>query len=411
MSGMTSEPGPPSGAGMRAEVAHSWQRSAAAGVSPESVPDVAVPADELPDRRSAYPLAQVFPLLDDVLGQAVRDVDALLAVCDGDGNLLWVSGSSRALRRADGIGFVEGTNWDERSAGTNAPGLALRLGRPATVTRREHYRAVVQETSCAAAPIHDPVTGSVLGVLDVTGGDTVAVPQTLAMVRAAARMAEAELARTATGPPLVRATSPGAESGVTMSLAALGRTDALLTVLDRQGRSHQLRLSPRHSDIVVVLSGAPLGLAGEELAIQLSDAERGDSTTRVELGRLRKLLGDELLASRPYRLVGGVHADWLEVEALLVAGEVQAALAAYRGPLLPRSEAPGVIEVREALHEALRTALLSARRADLISAWTRSSWGADDYPMWSLQGHLLPARSPLQPLVRANLARLDRAFG
>ena len=182
--------------GMRAEVAESWQRSAAAGVTADRVEaPITIDEQDLRSLRLAHPLARVFPLLDDVVGQAVRDCDAMMAVGDASGQLLWVCGSPSTLRKAERIGFVEGSNWDERVAGTNAPGLALATGRSATITRREHFRASVQPWSCAATPIHDPVTSALLGVLDVTGGDEVAVPQTMAMIRAAARLAEAELAR------------------------------------------------------------------------------------------------------------------------------------------------------------------------------------------------------------------------
>jgi hypothetical protein len=80
--------------------------------------------------RAAHPLAQVFPLLDDVLGQAARDCDAVMAVADEAGQLLWVCGSAARsagrvdrLRRRQQLGRTH-------VAGTNAPGLALRLGAP-----------------------------------------------------------------------------------------------------------------------------------------------------------------------------------------------------------------------------------------------------------------------------------------
>ena len=181
---------------MRIEVADSWHRSAAAGVpADETSAPITLDDDALRAHRAAHPLALVFPLLDDVLGQAARDCDAIMAVGDEAGQLLWVCGSSPALRRAETIGFVEGSNWDERLAGTNAPGLALRLDQPATVVRAEHFRQAVRGWSCAAVPIHDPATSQLLGILDVTGGDQIVVPQTMALVRAAARLAESELAR------------------------------------------------------------------------------------------------------------------------------------------------------------------------------------------------------------------------
>ena len=83
---------------------------------------ITLPDDELRAHRAAHPLARVFPLLDDILGQAARDTGSLMAVSDAEGQLLWVCGTGSIQRRAESIGFVEGSNWDERLAGTNAPG-------------------------------------------------------------------------------------------------------------------------------------------------------------------------------------------------------------------------------------------------------------------------------------------------
>ena len=64
---------------MRAEVAASWERSAAAGVE-VGQPEAPIALDTSDVRgREAHPLARVFPLLDDVLGQEVRDCGAVMA--------------------------------------------------------------------------------------------------------------------------------------------------------------------------------------------------------------------------------------------------------------------------------------------------------------------------------------------
>ena len=60
----------------------------------------------------------------------------------------------------------------------------------------EHYNTVVQPWSCSAAPIRDP-DGRLLGAVDITGGENLATPRALALVRATARAVEAELARRA----------------------------------------------------------------------------------------------------------------------------------------------------------------------------------------------------------------------
>ncbi len=394
---------------VRAQVADSWVRSAAAGVEADRMDaPITLPEDALRDHREAHPLAQVFPLLDDVLGRAARDCDAIMAVSDASGQLLWVCGTPSVLRRAENIGFVEGSNWDERLAGTNAPGMALALDQSVNIIGAEHFRRSVQRWSCAATPIHDPATATLLGVLDITGGEQIVVPQTMAMVRAAARMAEAELARelvTRRGEP-----ARPASSRPTMTMHALGRDAALLT-LDGRGQRETLRLSPRHSEIVLLLASAPRGLSGDELAVLLYEEDVTTSTLRAELNRLRSLLGDDLLASRPYRLAAEVTADWLAVEAHLAAGAVGAALRSYRGPLLPTSRAPGVCRLRNSVEGQLRRALLASREPDLMSTWTRSAWGADDYEMWTAQLACLGARSPLHPLVVGQIARLDRELG
>ena len=399
--------------GVRAHVADSWLRSAAAGVHVDTVDaPITLPGDTLRDHREAHPLARVFPLLDDVLGQAARDCDAVMAVSDAAGQLLWVCGTPSVLRRAESIGFVEGSNWDERLAGTNAPGVALRLDRTVNVIGAEHFRRSVQHWSCAATTIHDPSDQSILGVLDITGGDQIVVPQTMAMVRAAARMAESELARellvSARGAPATDAPSTG---GLTVLMESLGRNDTLLTIDDGRGRRQTVRLSPRHSEILLLLASAPRGLSGDELAVLLYEEDSSASTLRVEMGRLRSLLGDDLLASRPYRLVAGLAGDWLGVEAHLAAGDVASAMRAYRGPLLPRSVAPGVVRLRESIEGDVRTAILRSGRADLMSAWTRSASGADDYEMWRAQARVRGPGSPLMPLVQNQIQRLDRELG
>jgi hypothetical protein len=392
---------------MRAEVAASWERSAAAGVDvAQTGAPIALDAPDLRGQREAHPLARVLPLLDDVLGREVRDCGAVMALADAEGTLLWVCGTPDRLREAERIGFVEGSNWDERLAGTNAPGLALATGREALVTREEHFRTAVRAWTCAATPIHDPGTSRLLGVLDVTGGDALVVPQTMAMVRAAARLAEAELGRRAPAAP-----PPDRVTGLRLALEILGRDEALLSVDDGRGRPSQLRLSRRHSEIVALLASSPTGLTGDELGVLLYEEDGGTSTLRAELNRLRGLLGDELLASRPYRLAAPVSGDWLAVEAQLAAGDVRAALRGYGGPVLPRSTAPGVVRLRDAVAAPLRQALLRCAMPDLMSTWTRSGWGRDDYDMWLAQQRVVPLTSPMRALVDGQLARLDAELG
>ncbi len=113
---------------------------------------------------------------------------------------------------------------------------------------------------------------------------------------------------------------PRLGSGLSLHLEVLGRTSALATLsLPDGGRRETIRLSPRHSEILLLLASTSRGLSGDELAVLVYEDDSSASTLRAELNRLRGLLGDELLASRPYRLVAELTGDWLGVEASLAA--------------------------------------------------------------------------------------------
>ena len=394
---------------VRALVAESWFRSAAAGVQTDTVDaPITLPTDVLRDHREAHPLAQVFPLLDDVLGQAARDCDSIMAVSDAAGQLLWVCGSPSVLRRAESIGFVEGSNWDERLAGANAPGMALALDESVRVLGAEHFRHSMQRWSCAATPIHDPTSSSLLGVLDITGDDGVVMPQTMAMVRAAARMAEAELARELASRGTREQRHGG---GMFVVLESLGRADSLLTMDNGHGKRQSIRLSPRHSEILLLLASAARGLSGDELAVLLYEEDNSPSTLRAESSGCAT---SSVRSSSPRGHTG----SWLSSprtgspsRPIFAAGNVAVALRAYRGPLLPPSTAPGVVRLRHSVEASLRQAVLDSHEPDLMSTWTRSAWGVDDYGMWQAQLAALGAGSPLRPLATGQLARLDREQG
>jgi hypothetical protein len=70
-----------------------------------------------------------------------------------------------------------------------------------------------------------------------------------------------------------------------------------------------------------------------------------------------------------------------------------------------------VVERRDRLERQLRAAVLSAGEVDLMAAWTRSRWGADDVDMWRRQHELAVEGSPLHTIATIELARIDRELG
>lgn len=369
--------------GVRTVVADSWRRCRDGGVDPGRTTAPVLDAAELRSHRERSPLVELLPLFRELLGRIATEARHLMAVGDASARLLWVEGHPVLRRQAEHMNFVEGAAWDERAAGTNAPGTAIALNRPVQIAAAEHFCEVVQPWTCSASPIRDPHTRDVLGFVDLTGGDQLGTPVSLSLVRAIALAAEGELARLRAARP---ADTPGSSEAGVAHLELLGRDAALLGV-----GIQRLRLSRRHSEILAVLAERPEGVTGEQLGVQLYGDEANPITLRAEMARLRRLLGDELLASRPYRLRIPVYADFLELAQLLEKGAVAEAFHRYRGPVLPASEAPGVERLRRRVEQQLRAGLLAAADPGLLVRWARTPWGRDDLVIWELLAKAAPA--------------------
>ncbi|MFD8982414.1 GAF domain-containing protein [Streptomyces sp. NPDC059564] len=380
---------------VRTVIAKSWRRCARARVSPECAPRLELAEADLGSYRAQHPLSRVMPLVRDLVGTFAAHGAHLLAVCDARGGLLWVEGESATLRRAERLGFVPGARWAETAMGTNAPGTAVALGEPVQVFGAEHFSRLVHPWTCAAAPVRDPATGQVLGAVDITGGDGLAHPHSLAFVQAVARAAEAQLALLAPPP---EATEPD-------RLTALGRDEALLVLGGRR-----ITLGRRHSEIMALLAHHPEGLSGEELAYALYEDESVSAVTlRAEVSRLRTLLGAGNLLSRPYRTAAPLEADFTAVTRHLAAGAVSSALTRYPGPLLPSSGAPGVVRLRRRIEDQARAAVIARADAGLLADWVCGPWGADDPAVWRALAAALPPRD--RPAALARVRALDAELG
>ncbi|MDV8002027.1 helix-turn-helix domain-containing protein [Rhodococcus sp. IEGM 1408] len=391
------------GTATNALVAESWERSRRRGIDPAAA-DLLVDLQgaELASRLAAHPMAAVLPLVEKVLVSGVVDSNHLVAVADESGRLLWLYGNRGVRSRAERMAFVPGALWSDDAVGANAPGLALRHDVPVRVRGEEHYLAPAHAWSCSAAPVHDPVTGQVIGGIDVTGRDSAASDEMFALVRATALLAEAEL-RSARAGVLVSGVdgnaggSAGGGSSIARLLAALGTLRPTLT-----GHGP---LTRRHAEILVLLAAHPGGLSGGLLAELLAEGRLDEVSVRAELSRLRRVLGPESLHSRPYRLAPGlISTDAAAVSALL-GSDVAAAVAAYPGRLLPASDAPGVVDLREELHARVRGAVLSADSVDALRDWVAGP-GRDDAGAW----RALAATPDAPPAARSTAAFMRRVL-
>lgn len=400
---------------VRDVVADSWERCTSSGLTPDApAAPLAVDPVDARARWEDHPLSQTADLLRSVLAGLLHDARHILVVGDADGTLLWSEGHPDVLRASDAIQFSPGYSWAEDAAGTNAIGTALAAGRPVQIFSAEHFRSAVHAFQCSGAPIRDPDSGEILGVIDVTGSYRTGHPHNLALVQTAARLAEERLrsemlerhtrilglfaqhasrhggpsaALTPSGRVLAsthddwrdrrfevadgRVVLPDGSSGtlhdlgegLLLTASQDGRSVAARTSLSMFGRpfvllrtpSGEQRLTGRHGEIVTVLALNPDGLTSAELAEMLYGDRTREVTVRAEMHRLRDVLGPAL-ATRPYRL-RDVDSDLASTLADLRDGDVARARARVRGALLPGSHAPAVVAAREALSTALTPAV------------------------------------------------------
>lgn len=400
---------------VRGIVQESWRRSLAHLVGTDGLPPLDLTAEELEAYRSAHPLAGAMDMIRALL-LPEADAGVVVAVGDAAGRLLWVEGDRTIRDRTGDMGFVAGANWSEEIVGTSAPGTALALGRSVQIHGAEHFNRLVQSWSCTAAPVHDPETGRLVGVIDVTGGADVATPQAQLLVDATARAVEGELlvarlrARgAATAPIPVRRGRRDRRTFESAMLRVLGRERALLEVTSATGESI-VELSGRHAEILLMLAVHRDGVSAERLTELIYGEDSGDGTLRPEMVRLRKVLERSsphlVPSSRPYRLPAEVSTDAHEVLSLLDRGAHRVALAAYRGPVLPDSVAPGVEAFRATVSATMREAMLSEASVDVLLAYSETAEGEADSEILRVALSMLPARSPRRAGLVARLESL-----
>ncbi|WP_221584749.1 transcriptional regulator [Microbacterium sp. G2-8] len=393
---------------VRAVVRESWIRSLDSLVAPDGIPELDFAGEALEVHRRAHPLAASMEMIRGLL--LPGDVDesgVVVAVGDAAGRLLWIEGDREVRASVGEMGFIEGANWSEERVGTAAPGTALALDRSVQVRGSEHFNRHVLPWSCTAAPVHDPETRALIGVIDVTGRETAAAPQAQLLVDATVRAVESELLiarmRQRDERPRRRAEATPAR----MVLRVLGRDRAILEA----GRA-SVALGVRHAEVLFLLAAHRDGLSAERLAELVYGDPRAVGTLRPELVRLRRVLHTHALPltleSRPYRLTGPLDTDAQDLLSLLDRGAHRVALAAWKGDVLPDSRAPGVEELRETVRGALREAMLDEAGVDALHDYLQTDVGRDDMEAMRLCLGMLPAKSPRRAGLVARLERWGR---
>ncbi|MHA7143493.1 GAF domain-containing protein [Arthrobacter sp. TmT3-37] len=366
--------------------------------------------EELEAYRQAHPLAAVMPVLDRLLVRPSLDAGMLVAVGDENGRLLWVDGDRELRRRAEGMLFMAGADWSEAAVGTSAPGTALALERSVQIAGAEHFNVQAHPWSCTAVPLHDPDSGTVLGVIDITGTAEAVAAHTLSLVEAAVAAAEAHLSihrlqSRLTGTKRHRpARTPAAL--YRNSLQILGTDHGIV-----HAGGAPLDLSLRHAELLTLLALHPEGLTADQIATMAYPEDASGTTVRAEMLRLRRVLANHggaiVPQSRPYRLAVELVVDAVQVLNYLHRGAHRMALGIYRGAVLPRSQAPAVTRLRGEVSTLLRDAVLNDGAPDTVLQYLALAEAEYDIEAWQCALRVLPRRSPRRAAVVAHVEWLE----
>ncbi|WP_228818222.1 helix-turn-helix domain-containing protein [Nocardia transvalensis] len=398
---------------LRPLVLESWLRSLRGGLDPNSVLDGrGLRGVDLQRYRANHPTAAVMPLVDKLLLQDAASTGVIVVVADQFGRVLSVRGNAELVTAAAEVGLREGDDLSERRIGTNAVGLVVRTGRATWIHGPEHYLRRMHQLTGAAAPVHDP-DGRLVGVLMIAGGPRVARPEILALVKAAATAAEMDLMLTAVRSAQRGTNHPGAtdnsieyRASSHLGLDVLGLGQPQLSVA-----GERIPLSQRHAEILLLLAEHPEGLSAEHMALLLDDTDLDNATIRAAMSRLRAVVGPDVLGSRPYRLRVQVTTDVEALRAALDCGDMDTAVRLYTGPVLPRSTAPGVMDIRDELRVRLRTGVLRSGDPAVLSRWTAGADGRDDAAAWAAYRATVDRESALYAQIEAKMRVLDRRLG
>jgi transcriptional regulator of acetoin/glycerol metabolism len=149
---------------VREPILASWTRSRLWHVRPDHLD---LPFEPGADDDSILTRAAE-PVLRDIADLFTTEPVSVI-LCDADGVVLSrLTGDSGLEHHLNRVWLAPGFSYAEQYVGTNGIGTALEARGPAQVFGHEHYVERLEELACAGAPIHHPVTGRVLGVIDLT---------------------------------------------------------------------------------------------------------------------------------------------------------------------------------------------------------------------------------------------------
>src|SRR5580765_5906029 len=181
-------------AGLRPTIVESWRRSLATGLDPtDMLAPIEVDQSEVLERWFEHPLASLAQDPVDQPRKVAEESRSMVVVTDASGLGLHRVGDERLKERAAEMNLVEGARYTEATDGTNGIGTALAADHAFQVFAFEHFNVRHHEWVCSGAPVHDPVSGRVVALIDLSSLWKTAHPRSLELVTTAARTMEQRL--------------------------------------------------------------------------------------------------------------------------------------------------------------------------------------------------------------------------
>ena len=318
----------------------SWQRSRTA---------------EIPQGRSAAPMLPVAKQAPNALQQALthcaedlkhiaQQSSMVVAIGDVGSTIIWTASSQQMQSAAESVHFMEGGQWKEELVGTNALALSLKTQQSSCVFSNEHYMASIHDWVCYAAPIIDPYSKQILGVIDLS--TTWKNHNSLGLL-AAERCAS------------IIQSALQEQYKQQLYIRAFSASQVLFN-------GKVLVMTPRQIEILTILALCPQGMTLDTLHQALyGERKVSIGTLKAEMSQLRDVLGG-MLGSRPYRILANVEADFLLAEQALDAGYIESALKLCSGVFLAKTESPFLCAWRDCLESRLSDAIFKANETDVL---------------------------------------------
>lgn len=214
--------------------------------------------------------------------QFLDDTGTVMLLTTREAMVLNMEGDPSTFGAAERVRLLPGSSWSESTCGTNAIGTTLAIEQPVQIHSAEHYCSGFKDWTCSATVVRDPVDGSILGAVNVSGFNSTYSRSSLALVVTTASRIEGKLVRR--------------------------ELEMRYQLLDRC----MTRLDGAKSDGVIVLDrrGLPIKTSSSvEVAIRALNKNR-TYTTAIDLSTLR--IVSSARNSSPTDLPDWLDPNWIE---------------------------------------------------------------------------------------------------